>query len=123
MHRLFVLSLLLAACSSDDGGDDPAPPDDMSPNGATDMPMNPSDGPAAEPDDAGDNTPADAGDGLADVGPDPDMAQPDAAPMVAIGLNVGERAPDFTLPGADGADVSITDFRGGYAVVVGTSMW
>ena len=33
-------------------------------------------------------------------------------PGPAVAVEVGRPAPDFTLPGTMGADVSLTDFRG-----------
>jgi hypothetical protein len=33
-------------------------------------------------------------------------------PRVASALEVGDKAPDFTLPSTNGVDISLSDFRG-----------
>ena len=39
-------------------------------------------------------------------------------PSVALSVEVGEQAPDFTLPGSDGQSYHLRDFRGKRAVVL-----
>ena len=41
-----------------------------------------------------------------------------AAPLVAAELKVGDKAPDFKLPGSDGKSYSLKDFAGKKAVVI-----
>ena len=41
----------------------------------------------------------------------------------AFTLAVGQPAPDFTLPDADGNLVSLSDFRGSRVIVMGTAEW
>lgn len=41
-----------------------------------------------------------------------------ANPSVAVGLEVGERAPDFTLPSTTGEQISLSQFRGKKLVLV-----
>jgi hypothetical protein len=53
-----------------------------------------------------------------------DMApELDAAPMVAMGVNPGQRAPDFSLMDADGNQVALSDFAGRPVMVAGASAW
>ena len=42
------------------------------------------------------------------------MTAPDTAPA----LHVGDRAPDFSLPGSDGRQYRLSDYRGKQAVVL-----
>jgi peroxiredoxin Q/BCP len=41
-----------------------------------------------------------------------------AAPSIAAELKVGDKAPDFTLPGSDGKSHSLKDYAGKQAVVI-----
>ncbi len=52
-----------------------------------------------------------------------DMVAADAAPNVAIGLGIGERAPTFELQDHDGELVALADLRGQPVLVVGASGW
>ncbi len=40
-----------------------------------------------------------------------------------IGLEEGDCPPDFTLPDADGADQTLSDFRGDRVLILGTAEW
>ena len=41
-----------------------------------------------------------------------------AGASVATALEVGERAPDFTLPSTTGKEISLSQFRGNQAVLI-----
>lgn len=119
MRRLCVLAAVLAVWACDDGDSDP-PPDpgvmDAGEDAATvdqgqvDMTAQADMGPVS--------------DMLAMVDMQVDMViEMDAAPMVAMGVNPGQRAPDFTLMDADGNSVSLSDFAGRPVMVAGASAW
>ncbi len=56
--------------------------------------------------------------------PSPDAAPPGAAGAeVAVGLSVGQRAPDFTVELLDGRTVSLSDFRGRPVLVNFWATW
>ena len=49
--------------------------------------------------------------------PAPERNPPTASPSAAV-LEVGDRAPDFTLPGSDGRTYTLSSFRGRQPVVL-----
>ena len=110
VYRIIIIALFATACSSDDPDVEPIPPDSGEVDGSSDTGLL-----------------ADTG-GLADMFQvisdmaTPDMA-PDAGPMIAMGLEVGQRAPNFTLDDHTGNPVSLIDSRGQYTLVFGTSTW
>lgn len=107
MYRLLLVACL-AACTSDGGSD--APPPLVLSDGAP--PITDS---GALPD-AADPDPVD----MTALG---DMALPDEGAMIAMGLEVGQRAPDFALLDHTGAQVALSDSRGRPVLVVGASQW
>lgn len=110
MGRIVLLAAALAAWACDDGGSDP--PDPVDASGRADMngqiDMQAADMPSMA-------------DMLADMTAI-DMA-PDAGPMVAMGVNPGQRAPDFSLLDADGNAVALSDFAGRPVMIAGASAW
>ena len=44
--------------------------------------------------------------------PQPPPPQPAAPPQYSATLSVGDRAPEFTLPGSDGKTHSLSDYKG-----------
>jgi cytochrome oxidase Cu insertion factor (SCO1/SenC/PrrC family) len=42
----------------------------------------------------------------------PPQSQPAAPPQYSATLNVGDRAPEFKLPGSDGKTHSLADYKG-----------
>lgn len=119
MHRLLCLAVL-AGCTPTSGGSDNDPNDALVANGGA------ADGAATgDPDVAGGADPDDGGPIAADgAEATPDAADPDAAPPdVPTGLEVGQRAPDFTLPDHESADVSLSSFQGQSVLVFGSSLW
>ncbi len=114
MRRLSLLVLLAGCVPADDGDENPMQGADvLHVEGERDAASG-----AQDPNDAGEPE----ADGAQAT---PDMADPDAAPlqMVEIGLEVGQQAPDFTLPDHDGIDVTLSDYRGRDVLVFGSSVW
>lgn len=99
--RPFLLAALLVACSTDDGGGGGPPPDSALAEPADAMPR------------------ADMAEPGADMHPGDDMAAPDGP----VGVQPGERAPNFALLDADGERVALADFRGRPVLVAGASAW
>ena len=142
MFRLLLIALVVGcapAGEADDAAPSAAPPDARADRGvAVDAQAAPDGaGDASDPDFA---TRLDAADpdarGLADAAMDarsadarpadatpPDGAVPDGAPMVPVGLEVGQRAPGFALPDHDGQQVALADRLGGNVLVFGASSW
>ncbi|MFT5583165.1 MAG: cytochrome oxidase Cu insertion factor (SCO1/SenC/PrrC family) [Cognaticolwellia sp.] len=56
-------------------------------------------------------------------GPSQDSDAVDSGPSAPEGFDIGEMAPNFTLPNAEGQTVSLTDYQGGRVAVVGTASW
>ena len=40
------------------------------------------------------------------------LASVPALPRIAWAIDVGDKAPDFTLPSTNGVDISLSDFKG-----------
>lgn len=125
MGRIVLLAAALAAWACDDGGSDP--PDPVDASGRADMngqiDMQAADMPSMADMLADMSSTADM---LADMTAI-DMATidmaPDAGPMVAMGVNPGQRAPDFSLLDADGNAVALSDFAGRPVMIAGASAW
>lgn len=113
MGRIVLLAAALAVWACDDGGSDPPDPADAS---GTDRGRADMNGMAQ----------IDMAAMLADMSlidmTAIDMA-PDAGPMVAMGVNPGQRAPDFSLLDADGNAVALSDFAGRPVMIAGASAW
>lgn len=109
--RLILLVACLAACTSDGGGDDP--PSIILSDGAPTVDS----GGAADAADPGTDQ------GAVDMTAAIDMAVPDEGAMIAMGLAVGQRAPDFTLLDHTGAQVALSDYRGRPVFIAGASQW
>lgn len=116
MRRILCVAVL-AACTSDGGGDDP-PPIIIS-DGAPTVDS----GGAADAADPGTDQGAVDMASLGDMAAVIDMAVPDEGAMIAMGLAVGERAPDFALLDHTGAQVALSDYRGRPVFVAGASGW
>lgn len=115
--RLILLVACLAACTSDGGGDDP-PPIIIS-DGAPTVDS----GGAADAADPGTDQGAVDMTAVGDMAAANDMAVPDEGAMIAMGLDVGQRAPDFTLLDHTGAQVALSDYRGRPVLIAGASQW
>ncbi len=123
-----LLALLLAGCAPTGGGGGGAEVidlDDLGAQSATDSGEVQQVG-DARPDDPADvpTDPADVAIDPADVPAEPeDASVPDAEEALPIGLEVGERAPDFTLPNQEGIPVTLSEQRSQPVLVVGASVW
>jgi peroxiredoxin len=73
------------------------------------------------PDGAGDGDSDDAADG--DPGGDSSGDSGDDGTEPVVGLEVGLRVPDFSLPDPSGTLVSLSDFRGKRIIIMGTAAW
>ena len=114
--RLILCVACLAACTSDGGGGEPPPVITIDAAPAVDS------GGADAADPGRDQGAVDMA-SLNDMAAVIDMAVPDEGPMIAMGLAVGERAPDFTLLDHTGAQVALSDYRGRPVLVAGASAW
>ncbi len=97
----------LAACGSDEPASDTAP---AQPTAAA----------MTQPATA---APATATQAPATAMPEPTAAMAESAPSVEVGLDVGQRAPDFMLTGHDGESITLASLEGRPVVLYFYTTW